>query len=324
MKIKFLQAFNGDSILINYKDGDVNRNILVDGGTPRTYQRHLKPELESLVSNNELIDLLIITHIDDDHIGGIKELYQETNFDRSFIKNVWFNSGILLSDFFNEERDTSREVKIIMDNQTDMSVGQGISLENALKKEGNWQQDIIYTGVKPIKIGKAQITILSPDLYGLKKLHNKWETETDSKVTMSREHDDFDKPISELITKQFSEDTAIPNSSSIAFLIEHEDSSGLFLGDAHPSVVEKSLRSLRYNEKNKLKVNVVKISHHSSKKNTSPTLLSIIESDRFVILTDGSKHGLPDKQAIARVIASNNGCNLYFNYNTFIDELFLK
>ncbi len=49
MKMKFLPAFNGDCILISFEYEGINRNILIDGGIPRTYQRHLKPELEKLV-----------------------------------------------------------------------------------------------------------------------------------------------------------------------------------------------------------------------------------------------------------------------------------
>ena len=38
MKIKFLKAHNGDSILLSFKDEiENNRNILIDGGMPKTY-----------------------------------------------------------------------------------------------------------------------------------------------------------------------------------------------------------------------------------------------------------------------------------------------
>lgn len=38
MKVKFLPAFNGDSILITFMDNEnQERNILIDGGTPKTY-----------------------------------------------------------------------------------------------------------------------------------------------------------------------------------------------------------------------------------------------------------------------------------------------
>lgn len=326
MKIKFLPAFNGDCILISFEYEGNKKNILIDGGVPRTYIRHLKPELEKIVQNGENIDLLIVTHIDDDHIGGIKELYQDTELNKDFIKEVWFNSGDLLSDHFNTERDASRAVEIIKDNQTAMSVGQGVTLEKALKKEkGNWVQNLIRVSDNKINFIGLSITVLSPSGEGLQKLHKHWETETDTKVKMSEDHDDFHIPISELVERKFNEDKAIPNGSSIALLIEKDNKSILLLGDAHPSIIANSLIKLGLASKeNQLKLDLVKVSHHASKGNTSPKLLSLIECGRFVISTDGSKHGLPDKEAIARIIDSHPNATFYFNYNEISKEIFLQ
>lgn len=326
MKIKILPAFNGDCLLISFLHEEQIRNILIDGGVPRTYNRHLRPEIENLLQLGQVIDLLIVTHIDDDHIGGIKELYQDKSLDKSFIKKVWFNSGNLLSDYFQVERETEREVEIIMSDQTNMSVNQGVTLEKALLEEGKWHQTLIKSSKDKIDFLGLSITILSPTDKQLKKLHKKWEIETNNKTAMSNENDDFAISISELCKRKFKEDNAIPNGSSIALLIEKEGKNMLFLGDAHPSVVAQSLLDFELSTlEDPLKVNLVKVSHHASKGNTSPKLLSLISSTKFIISTDGSAHGLPDKEAIARIILFNPGCELYFNYdeisrNIFIDE----
>lgn len=324
MKIKFLPAFNGDCILISFEYEGKSKNILIDGGVPRAYQRHLKPQLEELIQKGENIDLLIVTHIDDDHIGGIKELYQDTGFSKDFIKEVWFNSGDLLSDYFNTKRDPARAVEIIKDDQTSMSVGQGNTLEKALIKEkSNWIQEITCVFEGKINFLGLSITVLSPNEEQLKKLHDHWETEMNKKVKMSKEHDDFNIPISELVNRKFNEDKAIPNGSSIALLLEADNKSILLLGDAHPSIISNSLEKLQLaSEGNKLKLDLVKVSHHASKGNTSPKLLSLIECNKFVISTDGSQHGLPDKEAIARIIASHNNSTIYFNYDEISKGIF--
>jgi beta-lactamase superfamily II metal-dependent hydrolase len=326
MTIKFLPAFNGDCILVSFEYEGKKKNILIDGGVPRTYQRHLKPELERIIENSESIDLLIITHIDDDHIGGIKELYQDVEFKKDFIKEIWFNSGDLLSDYFNSERDKIREVEIIKTDQTNMSVAQGNTLEKALKVEkGNWIQKLIRVTKNKINFMDLSITVLSPNEESLKKLHTHWETEMDKKIKMSEEHDDFNITISELIKRKFNEDRAIPNGSSIALLIESDNKSALLLGDAHPSVISDSLEELKLaSEGKKIKLDLVKISHHASKGNTSPKLLSLIECNKFVVSTDGSKHGLPDKEAIARIIASQPISTIYFNYDEISKEIFTQ
>ena len=326
MRIKFLPAFNGDCILISFQYEGKKKNILIDGGIPRTYLHHLKPELERLIQQGESIDLLIITHIDDDHIGGIKELYQDVELKKDFIKQVWFNSGDLLSDYFKAESEVIRAVEIIKNDQTTMSVGQGITLEKALKEEkGNWVQELICVSNEKINYLNLSITVLSPNEEGLKKLHKHWETEMDKKVKMSEEHDDFNVSISELIKRKFNEDRAVPNGSSMALLIERDNKSILLLGDAHPGVISESLQQLELaSEGNKLKINLVKVSHHASKGNTSPKLLALIECDKFVVSTDGRKHGLPDKEAIARIIASQPNSIIYFNYDEISKEIFSK
>ena len=160
MDLKFIPAFNGDCILLSFFDQDqVRRNILIDGGISRTYPKYLKNEITILVDKGENIDLLIITHIDDDHIGGIIKIYEDATLNRDLIKQVWFNSGNLLSDFFNSRRDKTREVSIIPSDQTDMSIDQGITLENALLMEGKWLQELIHADLDPIDFFGATVTI---------------------------------------------------------------------------------------------------------------------------------------------------------------------
>ncbi len=323
MTITFLPAFNGDCILISFIDAEgANRNILIDGGTPASYPRMLKPLYKDLENN---IDLLVVTHIDDDHIGGIKKLFEDTQLDKSRIKKVWFNSGGLLNHYFGEDEDKSRAVSIVPDDITDMSLAQGNVLEAKLDQLTNvWVKKIIKAGDK-INVHDCRVEILSPNDVTLKRLNQNWETETDIQVNMSGNvHDDFEVDIEDLIKRPFKEDTAIPNGSSIAFLMEINGIKGLLLGDAFPSVIVESLKGLGYSKDNKLNLDFVKISHHASKGNTSPELLDIISCNNFIICTNGQKHGLPDKETLARVITSHPNCTLHFNYNIYLEDLFTE
>jgi glyoxylase-like metal-dependent hydrolase (beta-lactamase superfamily II) len=82
MYIKLLQAENGDAIHLRVRDKTYKyRNILIDGGKSTAYiflNSQKKPEdgvlkqfIEQIRTQGEHIDLLILTHVDDDHIGGI-------------------------------------------------------------------------------------------------------------------------------------------------------------------------------------------------------------------------------------------------------------
>lgn len=326
LRIKPLQAFHGDSILLSFNDNGTTRNILIDGGPGNTYSKlpkTLKKEIEQIKKKGESIDLLVITHIDDDHIGGIIKMFEYEDPNLDIIKKVWFNSGELISNFFGTEIDKKRECPIILRSNPELSVKQGITLEKLLKKRGYWEQGVIYEGCNAVQFYDCKIIILSPDKLGLEKLNKKWETEKGD-VLLSREPCDYKIPISQLKDKPFVEDQSVPNESSISFLFEYRGKKILFLADSHPSVAADSIKKLGYSPGKKLEVDLVKIAHHSSRKNTCPGLLELIKCSDYLICTNGKRHGLPDKEPMARIIAANNDMTrLHFNYDNIAQKIFL-
>ena len=91
-KIHILPANAGDCFLIEFIN---NECILIDNGFEETYYKYLKPLLIELNEKGKKIILLVITHIDKDHIGGAKKLLEE-NGDYNIpniikIENVWYN-----------------------------------------------------------------------------------------------------------------------------------------------------------------------------------------------------------------------------------------
>lgn len=92
--IEMLPASEGDCILVTLPDADIR--ILIDGGIGDTYKNNLRERLLQLKSENKVINLLVVTHIDNDHIGGIIELLKDngSNTESRIIKidNIWHNS----------------------------------------------------------------------------------------------------------------------------------------------------------------------------------------------------------------------------------------
>jgi len=78
------RARKGDCLLVHYgSEGDPGL-ALIDGGPAQVYKPHLKPRLTQIrkargLGNDEslAVDLLMVSHIDDDHINGILELTNE-------------------------------------------------------------------------------------------------------------------------------------------------------------------------------------------------------------------------------------------------------
>lgn len=325
IKIKVLPALEGDCIFINFGQKGQRKNIMIDGGKGRACEREMQQEILDIENRKEVVDLLIVTHIDDDHIRGILSLFSNPNIDKGLLHKVWFNSASNIAEHFSDIPDPTREINVsLMTNE--ISVSQGVKLEKILTELGCWESKVIKA-MDQYSIAGANITVLSPDAQGLRTLHNHWETEcgisTQDVEVSSRVQNDYDSPIEELINLNFEEDDKVPNGSSISILFEYQQKKLLMLGDSHPKVIQNSLESLGYCVSNKLMVEAVKVSHHGSKKNTSNELLGLIDSDNYIISTNGSRHGHPNKECLARIIDNNSRnarkteTNLYFNYDIF-------
>ena len=93
-----LPAYHGDCILIKTYDTSENEFvILVDGGTSQTYRYSLKKELEKI----KRINILILTHIDSDHISGLIAFLKSSVLDTIIIDEIWLNHPDLIE--FNED-----------------------------------------------------------------------------------------------------------------------------------------------------------------------------------------------------------------------------
>jgi beta-lactamase superfamily II metal-dependent hydrolase len=308
-----MPAEHGDSILIIY--GKEHTKILIDTGTGRAY---VKGELKKEFNQTDFFDLLILTHVDEDHIGGILKYFNDDGRKEGILRDVWFNASKTLSKFENSTHNKNSEISIIEKSDIKMSVKQGVTLEKKLEEESLWQNRLISTGDQ-YTINNAKINILSPEFDDLKKMQPLWEIEIDNDTLMSGKID-YHLSFQEILDTEFKETGSIQNKTSIAFLFEYFDYKLLFLGDAFPSVVERQIRVLGYNESNKLNINFFKISHHGSKNATSPDLLKIIECSNFIISSNGKK-GIPNKECLVRIIISQkSNVNLFFNYKNDLTQ----
>ena len=90
-----------DAIFIQFtgEDGSMH-NIIVDGGNFRQckycYTDRIKEKLALLFGKGESIDLWVVTHIDNDHIGGLYHFINDKDFFERYcgrLKEVWINYG---------------------------------------------------------------------------------------------------------------------------------------------------------------------------------------------------------------------------------------
>ncbi|MBJ2147934.1 MBL fold metallo-hydrolase [Vibrio sp. IB15] len=328
IELNILQAEHGDAICISYEFEGKIKNILIDGGPAQAFEvqkvpRALKRFLDEIKQKEQNIDLLVLTHVDDDHIGGILAGFNQFGYLSEITKEVWFNSGKVIFNHFDKPLGDSNTVTLKNSSTSNTSIRQGIKLEEHLANKNIWSQRLFKAGDEIDWFG-SKFKILSPSLLKLEKLLVKWEKEKPNPNT-SRRSNDYKASLEQLLEADcFQEDNSIHNGSSLAFIFECFDKSILLLGDAHPSVVIESLKSLGFSEQNPLKIDYVKISHHGSKANTNSDLLKMIECQKFIISANGKHHALPNKLTLARIINNCPSANIMFNYPDLIHRIFTE
>jgi beta-lactamase superfamily II metal-dependent hydrolase len=383
IEISILPASYGESILVTCV-GEENINICIDMGFKSTFRNHIKKELLALKEvKNESLSLLVVTHIDDDHILGAIQFLEENghNDNPEIIKveNIWFNAYRHLQFSKKSTMNTTVNKKdeeilerIIKRNHpreqgvpdiNDIGTARGSSLSELIQKNGylniwnnHHQKEAVIveriTENKEIKLREILInenlnlTVLSPDIEKLKRLDQRWEEDLKqmgySKLIERSElmDDAFEFHLENHIKKKqrkinnissdlgkvddianlpFEADDTEINGSSIAFILQFQESKVLFLADSHTDIVIDNLKILlKFHGLERMWFDAIKISHHGSKHNTSLELLKIIDSDRFIFSTNGRGKGFnhPDIETIFRIITTKTSKKktLIFNY----------
>lgn len=363
-QVTMFEAGNGDSFLISCQGQNIT-NILVDFGYSNTYKKHVERHLINMAAKKEKIDLIIVTHIDQDHIsGGIRFFEENGNANDPKIigvGEVWHNSYRHLEMAETDKVLTEKERKYIANNSivieqnregntTDTSGKQGSRLAaNLHSYEYKWNssfggQAISYKGQDAISLNdEVKITVLSPTMKDLERLKKIWKRELKTKFPTIELNNDiiFDDAIEcvslmrrsnitpnsprytstttnleNLARIEFEEDNDEINASSITCIIEFMNKKILLLGDSRSSIVEEQIKKIYKETESPIIFDAIKIAHHGSAKNTRNELLDIIDSENYLISTNGKVHGHPDIETIAKIITRENKGfirNLYFN-----------
>ncbi len=350
--IEMLPAKLGDCLWVEYGEPASPSRILIDGGTVGTIDA-IKSKIHAVAAREGRchLELVVVSHIDADHIEGIIKLLGEPSLPVD-IDDIWFNGNQHLP-----APDGSNEDDFLGGKQGDF-----LSLlirRRALSwNREPWDGETVYIpreqhGSLPRHTlpGGMELTLLSPSFTELRKLSKSWADEldkaglanwTDSQIleellasrTLAPE-DDFlgdegflgDEPIdvARMTAEAFRSDTSPANGSSIAFVASFSGTSAILSGDAYSTVLEEGVaRLLRETGESKLRVDAFKLPHHGSRANVHDGLLERLDCRRFLVSTDGSRFKHPDPEAIARVVAgawrSDPGnappIELCFNYHT--------
>ena len=330
MELFCYQAECGDALRIRYEGNDGKlHNVFLDSGYERTFKHTLQSEINQIKNDGEYIDLWIISHIHDDHIGGaIKYIKSVRDKETIDITKSWF---------YNPPRKYPKEESNRNAISASMSIKQGDLLYDYLVDCNMLPEVDITTELKTQDLFGLKMQLLSPTKESLEKLRSKYKYVT---LLETSEFDliseataaigfDYNRELGSFDLESFEEDESIENECSIAVLFEYKNKKVLWLSDSHASTIVNSLRKNGYSIESPLKCEYVITSHHASKANNSVELFELLQCENYVITSNGeNKYYLPSKEALARIIKNKNRClnsrlHLFFTYNaSVINKIF--
>ncbi|MBK0695624.1 MBL fold metallo-hydrolase [Klebsiella oxytoca] len=288
--INVLDAGHGDCILLDF----IHTLILIDSG-PKKFliRRNVIEKLKELL-HDRAIDIAIVTHNDDDHIGGYKYV---------------ISSGIKIEKFIFNSLSFCGE--IFTDHEQHISYNQDVNLDTIIKDKGVSLDTLVF-GNEPIIINDIKLIPLTPTIDALHHMHNDYIRKNQPQISSDEKVEPTLLECIEEITNgndKFIPDRSITNRTSLSLIIEYNSFRGLFLGDAWASDIIECVRSNRIEPG----FCITKLSHHGSEKNTNSELIKIIGKTEYIFCADKSKHNHPNNKTIARILSQFQQATFHFS-----------
>lgn len=320
--LEAVKAKHGDSLLLRYGKPASPHLIVIDGGPSGVYgseqapgplRRRLLALRDERSKDKPLpIKLLMVSHIDDDHIGGVLELTRElANLDKEgkappfLIKGLWHNS---FNDILGDEGDEL--FKTVGGAAKSVSVGQSPATAGLPKHEAmvvasvpqgrQLREDASALAIRintspPVKglvcasddratvvdMGDGlTFTVLGPKLSQLKNLRKSWDKEIKRLKKAGK--------LDEANAAAFGDDRSVYNLSSIIVLAECGGKTMLLTGDSLCDHILSGLESAgKLPPGGSLHVDLLKLPHHGSMRNINQRFFERVTADHYVISANG-------------------------------------
>jgi hypothetical protein len=328
--LEALPARHGDCLMLHFGDEAAPGLVVIDGGPATVWKKALEPRLDSIRQDRPgggAIDLLMVSHIDDDHIQGIVEFLgawvaaDEDGREWHYpVAELWHNSfervtgadpkqvtaSVLAStgaaalpdielapeegeDEEAAERriDAARAAVMIL-----AGVAQGARVRRDSGKLGiprNTGFDgLVRPGAGPqipFEVGsELTFRVVGPLPDQLEKLRDKFAAELPPQEALAAYTDQ-----------------SVNNLSSIVVLARFGDKTMLLTGDARGDYLLEGLAAEGLLQEGGLHVDILKMQHHGSDRNTRQDFFETVTADHYVASADGA-HGNPDRDTFEMLI----------------------
>ena len=357
------RARKGDCLLLHYGKKTDPGLIMIDGGPSSVYAPHLKPRLKEIRTARGLqddesltVDLLMISHVDDDHIRGILDLTKEEiealDAQEPLMLNVldfWHNTFSEIIDH------TPDELLATFTAQFGQAAVRGGAMSDeaieAVEVESKAHPEIVQSGLAVIA-SIAQGFRLRQDA---RKLGYEPNVEFAGKLVMAKTggdpidfgkgltltvigpmkpelielHDDHIKWLEDLEAEGKSPpaalaayvDESVPNLASIVVLAEVNNKRILLTGDARGDKILEGLELVGLvNAGGKLKVDVMKVPHHGSDNNLDDDFFERVTAKHYVFSGNG-EHGNPERASLEMLFRARGSDPFVIHLTYPLDEM---
>lgn len=358
-----LRARKGDCLMLHYGTDEDPHLILIDGGPANVYKPQLAPRIarvhkaRGLDKNDPLpVDVLMVSHVDDDHIRGILELTADQLGNspdlRLKVSSVWHNSfddlldtraDELLSGFgqasltasagrqsgfdgieVDDEEEAHQTVEVLA------SISQGRQLRDdreALQQKSpgqrQWRLNSKFGGKLIMATAAAQPVALDGDLKitVAGPMQPELEALQEAHDEWLREQKAGKKKSPEAMLAAFV-DQSVPNLSSIVVFAELGGKSMLLTGDARGDKILEGLELAKVLPAGgKKAVNLLKVPHHGSDNNMETIFFQRLPADHYVFSGDG-EHGNPERATLQMLLDARGADADYTIHLTYaVDEI---
>jgi hypothetical protein len=360
------RARKGDCLLLHFGTKNDPGLAMIDGGPKSVYQPHLKPRIKKIreargLAEQEplLVDLLMVSHVDDDHIQGILDLTREEIAARQAhrprllnVQSFWHNS-------FDEiiDHEPERLTASLKDQFGEAAVSGGGELPDAerraVEEECPEHPEVVTSALK-VLAGIEQGFRLRQDAEGLGFPRN---PEFGGKLIMARKKGKAIEiarglaftvvgpmqPELEALRKKHLKwledrkkedksapaalaayiDPSVPNLSSIVVFAEMGGKRILLTGDARGDKILKGLQLvglLGSGPDSKMQVDVLKVPHHGSANNLDHDFFERIIAGHYVFSGDG-EHGNPEREALEMLLAARGDADYTIHFTYPIEQI---
>jgi hypothetical protein len=331
-----LDAEKGDCLFVHHGTAGDGRPLphvwMIDGGVPGLYERRLKAHLSDMAAERggELcVAVGVVTHIDDDHIGGVVRLVEElTRSPRrpdtpnvSF-RNFWFNSFVQTFGPSPPEAATAAvqdAVRWLPDLGPDasgeahlfiQSVRQGETLRLAIPDLGPQRNVPLIANAtfgsatsqkaeaprrfRGEPLAGVTVEVLSPTRKRLDDLRRDWAKYL--KI-----------PEALLQATRSGLDTSVANLSSISLLLTIEGKRILLTGDGLAPHMAEGWRALS-RQRTPRAIDVMKVPHHGSIRNNTEDFFVLFPARHYVFCADGTDEN-PDVRTLDLLFKARAGAS---------------